>query len=405
MFNLARALARLVALSAFAVLLVGPAFAATSAARAAGTGGGWSRVTPKNTDITADIGLARGSDGVLHALWLAGDSPKQRIMDTPISAKGAVGRALTVTGGWFGANVPDAVATPRGLFVLWNGLPRGDGTLEPGVYESSHPLKGGRWTAPRKAASTGVGETEDVPDTAGQGPGGHPWAAFTLTDELGVDPTTGTKVQVIPPSKCCVYAPGLADDGASAAMWVTYFSLISHHEGIFAQKLTSTGRPSGKARLLPGSETKGSIVTPDQRVGTVARGAGRAGVYVAYGSGYPTLNRVDVVRIGARTPRVLARTGQFSEFMDVTIAQGAAGRVWVAWVLVASGVPQLFVTESSPGVTGFAKATKVPLPKGTATVWKVYLNGHGNGVDVLALTSTAAVRSAAYWSRVVTRKR
>ncbi len=409
MSALVRGSVRLLALIAFAGLLVGPpltASTATASTATAGTAaaanGGWSQVTPRDTDIAADIGLARGNDGVLHVLWLAGDSPMQKIMDTQISAKGTASHPRTVASGWFGANVPDATATPHGLFVFWNGLPKGSGTLEPGIYGASRPLKAGQWTVAKKLRSTGLEETEDVADTAGAGPGGHPWVAFTLTDVLGVYPVTDAKIQVIPPSACCVYFPGLADDPVSKTMWVTYFSLITHHEGIFAQKLTGNGRAAGPAELLPGSQTGGNIVEPEQRIGTAARGAGHAGVYVAYGSGYPQLKRVDVVKVGAKTPKVLAKTAGLDEFGPVTLASGASGRLWVAWVLRTSGVPLLFLTESNPAVTSFAKPVKVALPKGTTTVWKLYLNGHGGSVDVLALTSKVASSTAAYWSRVVT---
>ena len=95
------------------------AFAGTAPSAAAAVT--WSRVTPAGTNIIDDVGLARGTDGVLHVLWTTDAASNQAIMDTPISAGGTVGTSVQVTK-FFLATDPDAVVTPTGLAAVWNGI-------------------------------------------------------------------------------------------------------------------------------------------------------------------------------------------------------------------------------------------------------------------------------------------
>jgi hypothetical protein len=395
-----------------AIALVAPALAAPPSAAANTSGiakgsgiaksGGWAQVTPRGTDITADVGLARGNDGMLHVLWTTQKFESQAIMDTPISATGAVGRPVTITSHWFLANPPDATATSRGLYVFWNGQQSGKiSKAKPAINEATRPLTGGNWSGYGIAANLWDEAVEDVTDTAAAGPHGRPWVAFTLTETLAIYPTTDKTVQVIPPSGCCVYEPGLGLDGATNTMWVTYYSLISGHEGVFAQKLTSAGDASGPAVLLPKSESGGNVVEKLQRIGISGRGAGKAGVYVAYGSGYPSLLRVDVDRVGAAAPMVVAKAGADQSIGLVTLAPGPGGRLWVAWELNAQAGPELFVSESNPAATSFGKPVRVSLPAGTGVLWKAYLNARGTDLDILALTSKNINSPAAYFSRVI----
>ena len=73
------------------------------------------------TNTIDDIGLARGSDGVLHVLWTTDGTSNQAVMDTPVSASGTVGKAVMITR-FFLATDPDATVTPAGLAAIWNGI-------------------------------------------------------------------------------------------------------------------------------------------------------------------------------------------------------------------------------------------------------------------------------------------
>jgi hypothetical protein len=357
----------------------------------------WTQVTPSGTPVINDVGLVRGHDGILHVLWLKGESSPVSIVDTPIGPGGTVHHAVTVVSDWFDSNIPDATATPNGLYVLWNGEPKDSPESVAGVYEATRPLSGGSWSRASVAANTGDIADSEVPEAAATGPNGKPWAAFAQTGQLDIVPIGDPPVQ-IPPTQCCVSEVGLGEDGVTGTMWVGYLSLVSGHEGIYAQRLTANGHASGAALRLPGSQARGAVVVAPQRIAITGRGDGHAGVYVAYGSGYPTYTAVDVTRAGSSTATVLARAADINQ---VTMAADPGGRLWVAWTEYGSGAPRLFISRSGTSGGGFSKPEIVALPAGTHLVWKLYLNAQTSNADVLALVSRSDGSPAAYWSRIV----
>jgi hypothetical protein len=359
----------------------------------------WHRVTPAGTPIIADIGLARGRDGIVHVLWTAGSSPRMRVMDTPITAAGVVRKPGTLASGLFSASSPDATVTSHGLAALWDGARTGSLSSPQGLFQATRPARGGKWSAARVVATPAQGASTDGQTITAGSSLRQAFTAFTGTGILAVG-LVGHPYVRIPPRKCCVYDPGVAGDSRTGSPWVAYLSLVSHRQGIFAQRLTGDGHARGAAVRLPGSSTGGNVVAPDQRIGLAGRGP-RPGVFAAFGSGYPALHRVDVIKIGAKRPRVLASVGGTQSVGPVTVTADPAGRLWVAWVVISGGRPHLFARRSNPAVTRFGKTVRVALPAGTQDVWKLYLNAGPSRVDVLALTSRATQKSAAYWSRLV----
>jgi hypothetical protein len=75
------------------------------------------------------------------------------------------------------------------------------------------------------------------------------------------------------------------------------------------------------------------------------------------------------------------------------------GRLWVAWYRAIIGQSELFVRRAASGASNFGPAVKVPLPKGTSTLWKVYINAQAKRLDVLALVTVHG--KLAYWSTQV----
>jgi hypothetical protein len=363
----------------------------------------WSRVTPAGTNITDDIGLARGTDGVLHVLWTTDAASNRAIMDTPVSAAGTVGQAVTVAR-FFLATGPDATVTPTGITAIWNGIKTSGPSSPTGTFEAVRPLSGGQWTVPAAhvAPLPGTPFTSSS-DTAATGSDGAPWVAFDGTNSLAVDHFGHPEVQLGPTSKCCVIEPGLGVDGQAGTTWVTYASLISGQEGVFARQLQPSGQPAGPAKLLPGSGAGGSAIQPAQRVGTTGRGSGSSGVYAAYEHGFPDVTAVDVDRLGSTTPTAVAHfTGTAERFAGATLTAAPSGRLWVAWFFGDGTPPALFVRLSNAGATSYGTAEKIPLPTGTTAVWKVYLNAQATKVDVVALVTQRGNNSdAAYWDTQV----
>lgn len=374
--------------------LGGGVAAASTAPAAAST---WSRVTPAGTNIIDDVGLARGTDGVLHVLWATDASSNQAVMDTPISASGSVGTAVTITH-FFIATDPDATVTPNGIAAIWNGVKTGSGNSPQGTFEATRPLSGGQWTA----SGTHVPPLSGIPDTsssdtADTGSDGQPFVAFDGTDSLAVDHFGHKEVQLGPTGKCCVADPGLGTDGQSGTTWITYASLITGQQGVFARQLSASGA-GGTAKLLPGSATGGNSITPAQRVATTGRGPGSGGVYAAYGRGYPDVTTLVVDKIGSATPTAVASFQSTEQLGGTDLAATPSGQLWVGWFDGRGTKPAMFARLSNAAATSYGKAVRIPLPPGTTTVWKLYLNAQASKLDVLALvTQNGNSKTTAYW--------
>jgi hypothetical protein len=183
--------------------------------------------------------------------------------------------------------------------------------------------------------------------------------------------------------------PGIGVDGRTAAAWLTWYNDIIGHVGVYAQRLGQNGSKIGAAMRLPGSDTDGDV---NQRTTATGLGPGRSGVYVSYLIGYPAPHRVDVVRLGSRTPVVVAKVSGAS---GTTLAADPDGRLWVAWY----GGLALFVRRAVAGASRFGAVQQVPLPRDATALWKVYINAQAQRLDVLALLTVGG--KTAYWATQV----
>jgi hypothetical protein len=130
----------------------------TAGARAAGAPkpGTWRRVTATALDNIAEIGLARGGDGVLHVLWTSGSTTGHySVLDTPIAANGIASRSVTIASHFYSAMYPDGTATPAGLDVFWNGGQSGAPGSPQGTYEATRPSRGGAWHLSASVTTSG----------------------------------------------------------------------------------------------------------------------------------------------------------------------------------------------------------------------------------------------------------
>jgi hypothetical protein len=375
-------------MSATALIAAGTGTGAAAAGGGLQAGPGhWTRATGAGQPDFADIGLVRGTNGVLHVVWTGGSTGNTTIYDTPIEPDGAVGRSVVITAHLNTASDPDATAWSGTLHAFWNQDSKA-GNEFTGTAIATWPAGGRHWN-PITGVSPAINDGWGFSVAAATGADGEPWVAFTDGGGFEVSHYGHAKNE-IHVSGCCVYDPGIGADGRTGAAWLTWYaSMPGHAAGIYAQQLSENGAKIGASVRLPGSDTDGNA---NQRTTATGMGPGRPGVYVSYLIGYPTPHRVDVVRLGTRTPIVVAKV---SAAAGCTLAADPAGRLWVAWYWGMG----LFVRRAAAGASRFGAIQRVPLPSGATAVWKVYINAQAQRLDVLALLTVGG--KTAYWATQV----
>lgn len=360
----------------------------------------WARVTKASNNTIADVGVVRGSDGILHVLWTTGGSGRNRVMDTPISASGRVLRPVVVAK-FFLATDPDAASTGAGLTVAWNGYKTSTTHGPAGTFTATRPRSGGSWSVSGSHVEplTAIPFTSSS-DTMATGSDGKPFVAFSGTDSLAVVHLGHKEVELGPTRQCCVEQAGMATDGRTGRTWITYASIIPGRMGIFARELTASGKPAGPARRLPGSVTAHNILQPHQRVGTTSRGRGNGGVYVVYAHGYPFAKSLLLDKLPSDATKTVATFGEFTDLINATVTADSKGRLYVGWIL--AGRSALFIRGSNAAATKFGPIERVPLPAGATAAWRIYLSAKAGHVDVLLLTTLHGNdNNTAYWHTVV----
>ena len=362
--------------------LATPALAA--GATPAGGPGHWSQVTPLGTDTIQDIGLARGGHEALNVIWASTPNGKSAIHDTVISSAGAVRKAKTIVGGQLLVTYPDATANNGHVYAIWNAITSSTPPSKDGTFIAAMPIGGGAWSGPALIPPLPAIPDTSSSDSATMGADGKPWVAFDGSFSLTVD-HVGQTERELPPTACCVYNAGLAVDGKTGATYIAYQSLITKHQGVFAQRVNQNGTASGKAVLLPGSVKHGLTPVVDERIAVTGRGHGRSGVYALYMTNYPAATGLNLIRLGGGKARQLAKTSFSRQFAGAALTSGQGGRLWAAWFTGDGDPASLFVRQSNAAATKWGRALRVGLPSGTSRILKVYISAQAGKVDVLAL--------------------
>jgi hypothetical protein len=125
-------------------------------------------------------------------------------------------------------------------------------------------------------------------------------------------------------------------------------------------------------------------------MGIAARQGG--GVYVGYGSGYPTFTSVNLWRVGSSAPaiRIGARSAS-----DVNVTPSSEGRLWLMWHTSS----RLYFARTNKAATRVGKLRVIAPPSGTSTIWK--LNGEGSRGPLDAFASVSTSGSLATWHQQV----
>lgn len=323
--------------------------------------GSWKRVTTADQSSSDQVGLARTADGVLHVVWHHPTGPlSEDLLHTAIAPSGKLGGTTAIATGWTDFEDAALVAAPGGL-LAFAGAIRSTDTGDPNVGLNAFASSDGGATWALQAGSIvpdgGQAYGSDVSATALPGGGVlQAWAGTLGTwVHAGLSPAT-PNFDYQAPLGPYGYQPGLATgaDGSTAMAW---YSNAGGHLGVQAQAVAADGSPLGAAATMPG--------TGEMQVGTIARTAIAArpggGFFVAYPTGYPSLNRVRVWRVGRAKAPVIARTSG-SGNQPVTVAAAPDGRLWVAWADQFTRGTRVLVRRSNRKGTRFGAVVSTGRP-------------------------------------------
>jgi hypothetical protein len=340
---------------------------------------GWKMVTAPDGANTDQVAPLRTEDGTLHLLWRHRNGSSDDLFHTVIAANGKLGATHAVVTGWADVQNPALVAVPGGIRAFWGSI-RSTNSQDPNDAMSTafSPDAGTTWA---------LQEGNVVPEDAQAY--GSPTSAATLPDgttlqtwsgtlgtwvHSGLMPTPGSNHDYQAPLGSYGNWPAIAVDGTRAVL--AWYSNANGHLGIYAQDVAADGSPIGSAVNMPG--TSDMQIGQVNRTPVVARTGG--GVYVAYGTGYPSLNRVRVWRVGSPASTVV---GKATGGADATIAAAGDGRLWVAWEDDNASNPLVYARRSNRAGTAWGATVNAGHPNGSAGAYHVDASAIGSSLDVL----------------------
>jgi hypothetical protein len=361
----------------------------------------WARITAPNGRNTDEVSAVRTPDGALHLVWVnGGPGATEDLHQTVLSSTGQVGATTTIVKGWSAIANPAIVRQANGALAVVAGATRSDRTTDPILNQALWISQndGAGWTLDPGDISLDSGGADPVSATVGPD-GSTLFATWSTTEGVfvhrGADPKVAPHTFQAGPG-CCGYDPGIALGPSALAPVVGWYSNVTNHAGIYAQRVNpSSGAPVGVATLLPGSATTrgGQLqaVSPEARTPVVARPGG--GVYLAAVGGYPMPQRVLVWKYPVPSAAVVGL--EPSGASDATLAADPEGRLWAIWASGRGGQPVIHARRSNPAATVWGAEVSVLSPPGSTELWKLDGYAQPGVIDVLAAVSTAG--SLATW--------
>jgi hypothetical protein len=163
-------------------------------------------------------------------------------------------------------------------------------------------------------------------------------------------------------------------DAASGQAWVGFTSNETATPGVFANAV-GPGGPAGARRLAPGS-TKGKSFA--QAIGRtpISERIGAAGVFLAYGQGYPTFETVAVWRVDSAKPQLVVKA---SDAKHVTLAAAPEGRLWLVWDRGGA----IYATRTNHAATK-AEPLSTLKPPGSRSVYELEGDGSAGPLELFA---------------------
>ncbi|HVF51975.1 MAG TPA: prealbumin-like fold domain-containing protein [Actinomycetota bacterium] len=384
----------------------------------AGTAHGkWDKLGPASANFEQP-GLARTSDGVLHAVWVrdnASEETKRDLLHAAISPEGTIGTTETIQAGWnFMWPTADLVVTSDGgLRAVWAGQRSLDSAeTNKQMSTATAPAAGSPWTLQTGDVTRGPGAGASTVGAgtgpAGSGPDLFSWGATQgVFVHLGTDSSTPDHDYHAPLGGCCGYDPDIAIDAVTGKAWIAWYSNASGNEGVWAQEVdTATGAPVGTAHQMPGSVTafQGEELSSQeiQRTPIIARAGG--GIYVAYSAGYPSQTKIRLWSIGpdgpATTAATIAKTSSSGPELSAPALATDGGRVWVLWAKSdSSGRPHVYARRSNAAVSTFGRTVHAATPKTgeCPSLYTISANAQPSRVDVVTSLTAGCEADIELW--------
>ena len=355
---------------------------AMPSAAAAGGVGTWTRVTDKGAWF--ELNLLR-HDGRLHIGVREDETATStyHMIHRSISSDGVVGPPHAIAPGYgYLGYYPAFVSVGDQLRMNFGAGYEGDG------YSNSHMEvvvsndNGDTWTAPFDTKVTdGPAESPTEMDgTLGpDGIGYYVWEGtlcICVQRYTGLEDTDHTNFNDTGGNN---YDPSIGFDSATGRMWVVYLVTGIDNPGLYQHEVnTADGEPIGDSTFLGGSSSsfQGAQFISSQNGHVPMAERSQGGVFVAYHTGYPTLNRVRVWRIGG----VIKTIARMKGIGEVAIAADPNGRLWGVWTR--NG--RIYARRSNESVTNWGKTVTMRYPKDTVGVTTIQADAQAKVVDVLA---------------------
>jgi Ca2+-binding RTX toxin-like protein len=338
----------------------------------------WRLVAP--IGIGDQVGLARDDDGTLHIVARRQDGDLADLIEITLGPDGQPGTVTSIQEDWALIDgTPDVAADDFGQLRAYFGGRRTTDTNDPqhGLIGAFRQVGGnGSWTTTAAVSQApgqfggAVGMTLAPPDSrigTLQASAGGAGGIFVHSGDNPAKPAA--EYQLAQLGGCCGYGPDLATDAVTGEVWVAWYASgedVAANQGVYAQQVDLvTGAPVGSPMQMPGSvstlEGEPISVNPLERTALAANTSG--GIYVAYASGYPTLTRVRLWRVGLSSSTVIARAPSLNE--AVAVVPTADGRLWVLWSPTGTRGVRVHASISNSTLTGWSPPAviRVPTPR------------------------------------------
>ena len=333
--------------------------------------------TSGQLDISDLAATARTPDGALHVAWFTlRPNDTYDLLQTPVTAAGAVGTPVPIVTGWASLQGPQLLSSGNSLLAFWSGVQTtvtGDPTdgLDSGVSADG----GDSWTVAPSAIANGdfvYGRNTSVT----LGPAGALESWYSIADtvvHLGTDPTVPDQTG---------FGGGtsqtIAVSGSSAlAAWCTD---VQGPNGVYVQPVNPTdGAPAGPPQLMPGSTSqisgKATAFCPSTgHVQLVARQ--NKGFFVASVNG--ARHVVEGWIPGAQHPVTIGTTSGTAEEVASAASPGAKASVWVGW----QDGDVIKLRRSNASASTFGATVTLPSPSGE--LYGLNLDAQADRVDLVA---------------------